>query len=234
LSAAHAGPTAAGAPGDRLWSLDATPPADYEPPHPIDYANASLTEIADHFKTDKGSIKHRYTEVYERYLAPLRRRAGVALLEIGVACGASLKMWSKYFSDARVVGVDVRDGCAGLCRNYPGISIRIADARALRQPESFDVVIDDGSHISADIVDIYRTNWPSLVPGGVYFIEDLKCTHNPLYPKQTAMRAAPERFERRHFVEFINRLLVEMDWGRGEVESLHFLRELAMIRKAGR
>jgi hypothetical protein len=143
-------------------------------------------------------------------------------------------MWSKYFSDARVVGVDVRDGCAGLCRNYPGISIRIADARALRQPESFDVVIDDGSHISADIVDIYRTNWPSLVPGGVYFIEDLKCTHNPLYPKQTAMRAAPERFERRHFVEFINRLLVEMDWGRGEVESLHFHRELAMIRKAGR
>jgi cyclopropane fatty-acyl-phospholipid synthase-like methyltransferase len=234
LSATRAGPPAADALADRAWSLDATPPADYDPPRPIDYASASLTGIADHFKTDKGSIKHRYTEVYERYLAPLRARTGVRLLEIGVACGASLKMWSKYFRDAVVVGVDLREGCAGLCRGYPAISIRIADARAARQPESFDVIIDDGSHISADIVDIFRVNWPSLVPGGLYFIEDLKCTHNPLYPRQTAIRAAPERFERRHFVEFIDRQLVEMDWGRGEVESLHFHRELAVLRKAQR
>jgi cyclopropane fatty-acyl-phospholipid synthase-like methyltransferase len=234
LSGTRAGTPAAGALADRAWSLDATPPADYEPQQAIDYARASLTEIADHFKTDKGSIKHRYTEVYERYLAPLRERPGVRLLEVGVACGASLKMWSRYFRDVRVVGVDLRAACARLCRNYPNISIRIGDATQAAQPESFDVVIDDGSHISADIVDIFRVNWPALVPGGLYFIEDLKCTHNPLYPKQTAIRAAAERFERRHFIDFVDRLLVDMDWGRGEIESLHFHRELAVLTKAAR
>ena len=234
MSGTRAGSPAGGALADRAWSLDTTPPADYEPLQAIDYAAASLTEIADHYKTDKGSIKHRYTAVYERYLAPLRGRPGVRLLEIGVACGASLKMWSRYFRDARVVGVDVRPECASLCRNYPGISIRIGDARAARQPETFDVIVDDGSHISADIVDAFRANWPSLVAGGLYFIEDLKCTHNPLYPRQTAIRTAPERFARRHFMEFIDLELANMDWGRSEIESLHFHRELAVLSRAGR
>jgi predicted O-methyltransferase YrrM len=224
---------ASGALPDRAYSLDATPPTDYEPPLAIDFASASLTAIADHYKTDKGSLKHHYTGVYESYLAPLRQRSRLRILEIGVACGASLKMWSKYFRDVLVVGVDVREECARLCRHHPSISIRIADARGCRQPETFDVIVDDGSHISADIVDIFRSNWPSLAPGGLYFIEDLKCTHNPLYPKQTAIKAEPGRFQRRHFIEFLDQELMRLDWRRSDVECLHFHPELAVIRKAG-
>ena len=37
-------------------------------------AQANLTQIADHFKTDKGNIKHNYTDVYEKYFASLRQQ----------------------------------------------------------------------------------------------------------------------------------------------------------------
>lgn len=216
---------------DGAYSLDSTTPVDYEPDAPIDYSVASLTEIADHFKTDKGTIKHRYTSIYERYLAPMRSRQGLRVLEIGVACGASLKTWARYFRDAEIVGVDIREDCRRLCRGYGNISIVIDDARKGIGAGEFDVIIDDGSHISADIVEIFRSNWPSLRRGGLYVIEDLKCTHNSAYPRLTSIVAEPDRFRREHFISLIDEELRRMDWRQSDVEFIHFYRELAFIGK---
>jgi SAM-dependent methyltransferase len=222
----------ASAPADRAYSLDTTTPVDYEPPAELDWSRASLTEIADHFKTDKGSIKHNYTAVYERYLGGLRARPGLQLMEIGVACGSSLKMWSKYFADARILGVDIRPDCAKLCGRYPNISITIQDAAKAPVQGSFDIIIDDGSHVSADIVDAFRHNWPNLKPGGLFVIEDLKCTHNPQYRSLLPFDIPAERFERRHFMELVDRCLMDMDWRRGGIAFIHFYREMAVIGKA--
>jgi hypothetical protein len=38
--------------------------------------------------------------------------------------------------------------------------------------DSFDVVIDDGSHLSCDIVSAFLSYFPLLKPGGVYVVED--------------------------------------------------------------
>jgi hypothetical protein len=219
-------------PTDRAYSLDTTAPVDYEPPTQLDYARASLTEIADHFKTDKGSIKHNYTAVYDRYFRDLRNQPGLKLMEIGVACGSSLKMWSKYFADARILGVDIRPDCAKLCSLYPNIAIKIQNATQAPVPGTFDIIIDDGSHVSADIVDAFRLNWPNLKPGGLFVIEDLKCTHNPQYPSLLPFDIPAERFDRRHFMDMIDRCLMEMDWRRGNIEFIHFYKEMAVLRKA--
>ncbi len=228
-------PQAAAAPApvpeDRAYSLDTTAPVDYEPPSELDYARASLTAIADHFKTDKGSIKHNYTSVYERYFGALRAQPGLRLMEIGVACGSSLKMWSKYFNDARILGVDIRPDCAKLCRLYPNISIKIQNATETPVPGTFDIIIDDGSHVSADIADTFRLNWPNLKPGGLFVIEDLKCTHNPQYKSLLPFDIPAERFDRRHFMDMIDRCLIEMDWRRGNIEFIHFYKEMAVIKK---
>jgi cyclopropane fatty-acyl-phospholipid synthase-like methyltransferase len=204
---------------------------DYEPATGLDYARASLTAIADHFKTDKGTIKHHYTKVYERYFEQLRQQAGLRLLEIGVACGSSLKMWSRYFQDAHILGVDIRPDCASLCARYPNISIQIQNATQAAVPGSFDIIIDDGSHVSADIVDAFRLNWPNLKRGGLFVIEDLKCTHNAEYRKMLPFDIAADRFDRRHFMELIDTCLKEMDWRRGDVEFVHFYKEMVVIRK---
>jgi len=223
---------AAPALADRAYSLDTTAPVDYEPSSHIDYAKASLTEIADHFKTDKGSIKHNYTAIYERYFGPLRSQSGLRLMEIGVACGSSLKMWSKYFSDGRILGIDIRPDCAKLCKLYPNVAIKIQNATQGPIDGTFDIIIDDGSHVSADIVDAFRHNWPSLKPGGLFVIEDLKCTHNPQYRSLLPFDIPAERFERKHFMDLIDRCLIEMDWRRGDVEFIHFYKEMAVIKKA--
>jgi hypothetical protein len=225
-------PAAQPSASDRAYSLDTTPPVDYEPPTHLDYARASLTQIADHFKTDKGSIKHNYTAVYERYFGPLRAQSGLRLMEIGVACGSSLKMWSKYFNDARILGVDIRPDCASLCKLYPNIAITIQNATQAPVQGSFDIIIDDGSHVSADIVDTFRHNWPNLKPGGLFVVEDLKCSHNPQYRSLLPFDIPAERFDRRHFMDLIDRCLMDMDWRRGDVEFIHFYKEIAVIKKA--
>lgn len=216
---------------DRQYSLDITPPQDYEPEESIDFAAASMTQIADHFKTDKGSMKHLYTEVYAKYLESYRIRP-VHLVEIGVACGSSLKMWAHYLGQgSRITGVDIRPECAALCAKYPAIDIRIGDAAAMKFDETFDVVVDDGSHISKEIVDNWNNLWPRLRPGGYYIIEDLRCTHDPSYAANFTFPKDPALFDRRHFMEWLDDKLRHMDFRRSEVEFIHFHRELAIMRK---
>lgn len=217
---------------DRAYSLDTTAPVDYEPPFHLDYQQTPLTAIADHFKTDKGTIKHNYTAVYERYFAPLRKQPKLRLMEIGVACGSSLKMWSKYFEDALVTGVDIRPDCAKLCKAYPNISIVIANATQATIPGPFDIIIDDGSHVSADIAETFRLNWGSVTPGGLYVVEDLKCTHNPSYRSLLPFDIPAQRFDRQHFMNMIDQILQEMDWRRGNVDFIHFYKEMAILQKS--
>lgn len=226
---AAADPDASGE--DRKYSLDTTPPVDYEPPVAIDYEGATLTRIADHFKTDKGSIKHRYTDVYARHFDPLRGGA-VRVLEIGVACGASLKMWSKYFGPrAQVVGVDVRPECAGLCSGYPNVRIVIADATAWDPAEEFDIAIDDGSHVSLDISRTFERLWPHLRPGGYYAVEDLRCTYDPAYRSMFPFARDPADFDRAHFVRWLDRLMRQLDQAGSDIDCVHCYPQLLIVRK---
>jgi hypothetical protein len=212
-------------------------PTDYVPPSNIDLEAASLTEIADHFQTDKGSLKHNFTAIYEMYLNPLRDKPNLVIGEIGVASGASLKMWEAYFRSAKIIGMDVNPLCLRVCQNEPDIEVRIVDTRQRPQPEQFDVMIDDGSHISMDIVDNFECNWPSIKPGGYYFIEDTKCTHNFRHAAGLIYRglmnpARLHRAFRRHFMRFMDRNLRDMDCGRSNWAYCHVYRELCVIRKA--
>jgi RHS repeat-associated protein len=62
----------------------------------------TLDEIGLKFGTDKSSIYHNYLPFYERY-----RNEPMKLLEIGVAGGASLAMWTEYFPNSAIVGADI-------------------------------------------------------------------------------------------------------------------------------
>lgn len=221
-------------------SLDTTPPRDYEPPEQ-DWRSMTLTELADAYRTDKGSLKHNYTQVYERYFfklsidpledaepRPLTIREPLTLLEIGVACGASLKMWSRYFPHGKITGCDIRPECGYLCENYPNINIVIQDAARNPVHGSWDIIIDDGSHVALDIKETFRAHWPLLKSGGYYCIEDTGCT----LPEKKYDR--PRRFsgerEREEYDRFISNLLSTLDRGQ-EMEFVHFHKELIVIRK---
>lgn len=193
-------------------SIDTTALQDYEPA-PRDWSALSLGEIADLYGTDKGPAKHGYTDTYETLLP---RRWPVTLLEIGVASGQSLKMWSRYFSHpdghskAKIIGIDIRPECREMCRFYPNIEIITADAANLVFAENlglkkrnYDMIIDDGSHVARDIARAWFWLWPLLARNGYYVIEDLNCVFSASYK-------AGERSEEDRDVNEIGRLVLEL------------------------
>jgi hypothetical protein len=160
---------------------------------------ASLTELANHFGSDKGTVGpapgfrgHNYTAVYEAYLEDYRDRA-FSLVEIGLGVkgdrwdarmvqgrntgGASVKMWREYFPRAQIYGLDVNE-CAYLdderTRTFVADQGNVEDlARVVEAVPSIDVVIDDGSHRPDHQQISLDFLFPRLSPGGLYFIEDL-------------------------------------------------------------
>jgi precorrin-6B methylase 2 len=211
-------------------------PAPYLPEAPIDFATSNLTQIADHFRTDKGSMRHLYTPIYEQYLEHWRSRPELTILEIGVASGASLRMWSAYFPQARVIGLDVNEQCHEVCQDNSHIEIRIADATHSPQLDQFDLIIDDGSHLAGHIAQNYRTHWSSLKPGGFYVIEDLACTHDRSYSIAALAVYRISIFNsgmasRSKFSKLVDSELRALDNGISEWEFCHFYRELCIIKK---
>ncbi len=135
---------------------------------------------------DKWSL---YLTEYENLFDKYRERP-VRLLEIGVQNGGSLEIWRKFFPDAeRIVGCDIDRNCASLQFDDPRIGLVLADANTdaaerqiSAQCTSFDIVIDDGSHRSDDIVRSFSRYFPYLDDGGVYVVEDLHCSYWKEYP----------------------------------------------------
>ncbi len=210
----------------RKLSLDKTPPQDFEPQGSLRW-DATLTDMADFYGSDKGSLKHNYTPVYEQHLAKLKSEP-INLLEIGVACGASLKMWSRYFPYGKITGVDIRLECADLCQGYPNISIKIADATKEKLFGDWDVVIDDGSHIAGHIVKSFHLNWPWLKSGGFYFIEDTRCTYHPGY--RVNFPVDEEDMDRGKLMGLLDALMRRCDAG-GDVKAVHITPQLICVEK---
>ena len=44
-------------------------------------------------------------------------------------------------------------------------------------PPNLDIVIDDGSHVSRDIIRAFLIFFPQVQPGGIYIIEDLHASY---------------------------------------------------------
>ncbi|MBS7436567.1 class I SAM-dependent methyltransferase [Pseudomonas syringae] len=133
------------------------------------------------YVSDKWDI---YLNTYDRLFKNLETSA-VSLLEIGIQNGGSLEIWSKLFSHFKIiVGCDINPDCAQL--NYESEKIKllignINDSNIQRQLDAisneFDIIIDDGSHTSSDIITSFFLLFPKLNTGGIYIIEDLHCSY---------------------------------------------------------
>jgi 23S rRNA U2552 (ribose-2'-O)-methylase RlmE/FtsJ len=122
---------------------------------------------------DKGST-HSYIDSYERLLSPYRK--GCSLLEIGLALGDSIKLWDQYFEKSRITGVDVSVIFEpGKYKNH--VTIIQSDATKAdflgKTSETFDVIIDDGSHMENDQIDTFNLLKGRMNKGGIYIIEDI-------------------------------------------------------------
>jgi glycosyltransferase involved in cell wall biosynthesis len=131
--------------------------------------------------SDKWSL---YLTEYDRLFNDYRDKP-VRLLEIGIQNGGSLEIWSKYFSNASaLIGCDINPDCVRLSYDDPRIDLIIGDANApeireqvFQRSPQFDLIIDDGSHLSRDIIKTFSLYFSSVVEGGVFIAEDLHCSY---------------------------------------------------------
>jgi hypothetical protein len=204
---------------------------DWEPPLSFIPDNATLSDLSMVFGSDKGPLKHNYTQKYEHYLAELKN-AEFNLLEIGVANGSSLKMWATYFKYAYIYGFDIDERCNKLCQEWKRINIYTGECPTAELNATWDVIIDDSSHISRDIVDNFTSLWSKLKPGGYYFVEDTKCTFTLSQMKYNPSRNLFD-YRRSIFLEWLNKILADLDVHQGEsmFEYVHIFPELVVIKK---
>lgn len=143
----------------------------------------SLNDIALKCGTDKSSRGHNYAQYYDFVFDHIRYKP-INLLEIGIDKGDSLRMWLEYFPHSEIHGIDIRGGYEYL--EEIGIKTHIVDQSkkgelilfAEQYPNYFDIIIDDGSHQSNDMVLSFEILFKYLKSGGFYVIEDLLCCYD--------------------------------------------------------
>jgi hypothetical protein len=125
-----------------------------------------------------------YLDYYDSLLYRINDNQ-ICMLEIGVQNGGSLETWAEYFSNGAIfIGCDVDSNCEKLKYSDNRISIVIGDANSQETfnkitsiTSSFDLIIDDGSHRSNDIINSFINYFPLVKPGGIYIIEDAHCLY---------------------------------------------------------
>ncbi len=146
-----------------------------------------MTTLQNLYDTHTGKVSDKwsiYLGVYERVVSDYQTLT-INLLEIGVQNGGSLEIWGKYFPRANhIMGCDINPKCADLCFDDSRIKLVVGDANdettkhnLLDISPSFDIIIDDGSHTSADIIKTFALYFDHLNDGGVYIAEDLHCSY---------------------------------------------------------
>lgn len=147
----------------------------------------TIISLHDIFRFHDGKVADKWSLYLDEYakLFEHLRAAPIRVLEIGVQNGGSLEVWAKYFDKAvSIVGCDIDPASATLRFSDPRIHVVIGDtgtpavAQALSAlGTSFDIVIDDGSHKSGDIIRSFARYFGRVSPGGMYIAEDLHCSY---------------------------------------------------------
>jgi O-antigen biosynthesis protein len=152
------------------------------------HARADLVRLfLDHNDNVSDKWEH-YPAIYQRELAAkVSKGEPLCLLEIGVQNGGSLQIWSKYLPlGSNVIGLDIDEkvGDLKLGENIEIFVVNGADPKAVCEKigdRKFDVIIDDGSHLSSDVINTFEHCFARLAVGGVYFIEDVHCSYMASY-----------------------------------------------------
>ncbi len=135
----------------------------------------TLTELGVQYGTTK--VDQGFMPIYESYMESVRKDH-IALLEIGIDKGDSLRMWRSYFPNGTICAIEKHVKC-----EVEGCHIFDADAANLGglpltlvknlKLGPFDFIIDDASHVASEQMAALESLFPILKPGGYYIIEDL-------------------------------------------------------------
>ncbi len=124
-----------------------------------------------------------YLDHYEKKLSSYQKLP-IKLFEIGIMNGGSLEILSKYFVNAKLIlGCDIDLKCKNLNYDKSNIKVVVGDINdnnikaEIIKHSKFDIILDDGSHNSDDVVKTFCNYFKHLKEGGLFIIEDLHCSY---------------------------------------------------------
>jgi hypothetical protein len=155
-----------------------------------------LKEINNKYKSDKG-FGHNYIDFYESIFSPLKEKQ-LNILEIGVLFGNSLKLWSDYFINSKIYGIDDFSQPDGHqyynfkpvlskdveedLKSFERVKLLIFDCVNVYKIKEnlkdikFDIIIDDANHDLPQQKANYINYHSFLNEDGIYICEDISNT----------------------------------------------------------
>ena len=176
-----------------------------------------------------------HTPVAQRFLNQKRLNGeALSILEIGIQNGGSLETWAELIPLAqKIIGCDIDQKCQNLIFDDPRISIIIGDANTdhtealiKEASPSYDLIVDDGSHTSRDIIGNFIRYFPLLNPGGMYIAEDLHCCYWQEYGG--GLGAAESGVE---FFKLLIDCINSNNWGRNDIDTTSYISSLSSAQR---
>ena len=145
-----------------------------------------MKTLKDLYQNHTGKVSDKWTIYLNEYEDKLKQYQNLAIkfFEIGVLNGGSLEIFSKYFSNAELIlGCDIDPKCQNLDFDSPNIKFIYGDVNIekiknqITKYSKFDIILDDGSHNSDDVIKTFCNYFRHLKDGGIYIIEDMHCSY---------------------------------------------------------
>jgi cephalosporin hydroxylase len=143
----------------------------------------SLVEIADNSRTDKNTV-HSYLPLYQQLLIG-KKETAKNVLEVGILHGGSIKMWSDFFTNATVYGLDIMhiNSVWDEIRNKDNIILHTSTnayntdffvTNFLTKNIKFDFMVDDGPHTLESMKQFIKLYSQIMTDDGILIIEDVQ------------------------------------------------------------
>jgi hypothetical protein len=143
----------------------------------------SLLEIVDNSITDKNTT-HSYLKLYQELLIS-KKETAKNILEIGVQAGGSIKLWSDFFTNATIYGLDIMnvanmwDGIKNknniiLYGSIDAYNDNFFTDTFLNKNIKFDFMLDDGPHTLESMKSFIKLYSQIMADDAILIIEDVQ------------------------------------------------------------
>jgi cephalosporin hydroxylase len=143
----------------------------------------SLEEIVNNSRTDKNTT-HSYLPLYQKLLIK-KKETAKNVLEIGISHGGSIKLWSDFFTNANIYGIDIMNinNVSDEIKNEKKIILHTSSdaynnkffiTNFLNKNIKFDLVVDDGPHTLQSMKIFIKLYSQIIADDGILIIEDVQ------------------------------------------------------------
>lgn len=188
-----------------------------------------------------------YYEAYTNMFSTFNCNDKLTILEIGVRGGGGLYSLKEYFPNATIIGIDIDNNCKQWESAEDNIFVRIGDQSDVNflqsianEFKSFDIIIDDGSHVCDHQIKSFEFLFLKLNYNGLYAVEDIHTSYwRDFYDTKNLsavdyfknLSAMPTKRWACNTARSIVEPIQELNEIEYYVESVHFYDSICFIRK---